>query len=163
MKMLLLAANVAGGAADFFGSSAELFYFVLAVVFGVLALGFIIGFIVLVAKLSKARKRLKGDEVDDVKIVDGVRYTRDADALKNGGVKVSHVKGDVVLTRGVTYTAAKDGKLLPGKYTVLSADENSGAFNIRLGGLVRSFPHFSAIVLNEGDEITPVSHTVILR
>lgn len=139
---------------------------ILAIVLGVLLvlfLVFLIATIVLASKNKKYKKRLRGDSVEDVKIIDGVRYSISDTAVKNGEVKVSHVKGDILLRSGRTYKAKKDTTLIPGKYTVLSADENSDSFNVRIGGYVREIRHFDSIVLSEGDEISPVSHNIILR
>ena len=97
-------------------------------------------------------------------VKDGVRYTyRDESKTEDGGVAVTHREGDIVLEKGVTYVATKAGPLLPGKYSILAAQETTKAFNVRLGGLVREYLHDSDIVLGEGEEICPVSHTVILR
>jgi hypothetical protein len=64
----------------------------------------------------------------------------------------------------MTYTARKNGPLLPGQYTVLSSSENEAKFNIRIGGgYVREYAHGGAIVLGENQTIVCTSHTVLLR
>ena len=126
---------------------------------GVVIIALIIALIAVVKKNKKS-----ANKADNVVVKDGVRYTKTADETdEDGDVAVTHRTGDVVLARGRTYTAKKDGKVLPGKYTVLSADESADAFNLRVGNVVREYKHASDIVLAEGEKITAVSHTVILR
>lgn len=135
---------------------------IVTIVLGALALGLLVAVIVLSYKL--ARKNERTEKSDNVKIVDGVRYTTTkAETAADGGVAVTHRQGDVILDRGVTYTVRKDGRIIPGKYTVLSGSEGAEAFNLRVGGFVREFKHASDIVLAEDEEICAVSHPVILR
>ena len=93
-----------------------------------------------------------------IKGVDGVRYAEEPSVKK-----VSHREGDYVLAVDKTVKAEKDGELLPGQYTVLSGADGVDAFNVRVGGFVREFRHGDTIVLGDGEEITAVSHTVVLR
>ena len=112
----------------------------------------------------KQKDNAKNNRVDDIYIKYGIRYTKRGEVLdKDGKVKVSLNKGDILLERGKEYKVGEKGDLLAGKYTVLSADENLDSVNIRVGGLVREFKHFSSIVLTEGDTISAVSANVILR
>ena len=128
-----------------------------SVVLVVVALAWIITAIVKHKNNSKYR-------VDGVYVSDGVRYTKDGKVIDDhGNVKVTLNKGDFLLERGKEYVCEKDSDLLPGKYTVLSADENTKNINIRIGGVVREYKHFSSIVITEGDKISAVSHNVILR
>ena len=111
--------------------------------------------------LSRGKKNnTHADEVKEekIKVVDGVRYAEEPSVKK-----VSHREGDYVLTVGKTAKAEKDGELLPGQYTVLSGAEGVHSFNVRVGGFVREFHHGDTIVLGDGEEITAVSHTVVLR
>ena len=95
----------------------------------------------------------KDKKVDDYEIIDGVRYTKDDKVIEeNGDVKVTLKKGDIMLERGKEYKVGKD--LLAGKYTVLTGDENTQEINIRIGGLVKEYKHFSSIVLTDGDIIS---------
>ncbi|MBO5102579.1 MAG: hypothetical protein J6C13_00625 [Clostridia bacterium] len=108
-------------------------------------------------------KSTSEQRVDDVYVSNGTRFTKSKDAVdQKGNINISLNKGDVVLERGQVYEISKEG-ILPGKYTVLSADENVEEINIRIGGLVKSYKHFSSIVLAEGDEISAVSANAILR
>lgn len=110
--------------------------------------------------LSRGKKNKPADEVKEekIKVVDGVRYAEEPSVKK-----VSHREGDYVLTVGKTAKAEKDGELLPGQYTVLSGADGVQSFNVRVGGFVREFHHGDTIVLGDGEEITAVSHTVVLR
>ncbi len=110
--------------------------------------------------LSRSRKHKPADEAKEekIKVVDGVRYAEEPSVKK-----VSHREGDYVLTVGKTAKAEKDGELLPGQYTVLSGADGVQSFNVRVGGFVREFHHGDTIVLGDGEEITAVSHTVVLR
>lgn len=117
-----------------------------------------------VTVLSVKLNKLSPERKNKIYIKDGVRYSsNDKVYTSSGDVTVSLAEGDTVLAVGVTYTAKKDGKIFPGQYKILSADDNTSRFNVRKGGLVREFEHASDIVLSEGEEICAVSHSVILR
>lgn len=106
--------------------------------------------------------RATDDEPDDkVTVTDGVRYS-DSSAPAAGKNKVTYALGDRVLVRGRTVTVKKGGEVIPGKYTLLSA-EGADSFNVRYGGVVREFRHGDHIVLAEGEDLTPVSGSIILR
>ncbi len=112
--------------------------------------------------MRKQKIKDKDKKVDGFEVIDGVRYTKDAHVVEdNDNVRVTLRKGDVMLQCGKEYKVGKD--LLAGKYTVLTADENIKEINIRIGGLVREYKHFSSIVLTEGDIISAVSANVVLR
>ena len=135
---------------------------VVIIALGIVCVGLIIAVAVLSIKLRKATERKSS--ADDVRIVDGVRYTKyGTEEAADGSPVVSHLESDIVLKRGVTYKVGKDLKIIPGKYAVLSASEKQSAFNIRIGGLVREVRHGDDIVLGEGDTTCAVSHSVILR
>ena len=118
--------------------------------------------ILLLLTIRNKNKENSDKKVEDLEIIDGVRYTKNDKVLDNEGeAKVSLNKGDIMLERGKEYKVGKD--LLAGKYTVLTGDENTESINIRIGGLVRDYKHFSSIVLTDGDKISPVSNNVVLR
>lgn len=118
----------------------------------------------IIALLVVRSKRSGKTKAGNVYVKDGVRYTRDKEErTETGDVKITHNTGDVVLERGITYVVRKDGKIIPGKYTVLAAQEGTPAFNIRQGDFVREFKHASDLVLCEGETVCAVSHSVILR
>ena len=124
----------------------------------------IVALLVVIAALVFSEQKKKRASKHATYVKDGVRYTyRDEVETSDGKVAVTHREGDIVLEKGVTYVAQKGGPLLPGKYTMLAAQETTQSFNVRLGGLVREYVHDSGIVLDEGETICPVSHTIILR
>lgn len=116
----------------------------------------------LIAFLVKDNKAKKADK-HSVYVKDGVRYTYTDNVTDNGKVAVTHREGDVILEKGVTYVVGEQNGILPGKYTVLAAQETTPAFNIRMGDFVREYKHDSGIVLADGEKICPVSHSIILR
>lgn len=108
--------------------------------------------------------RKPATKAEDVKIVGGVRYTKDGEIENpDGSTNISHRVGDIILERGETYTVAKGGKIIPGKYTLLADSEGTKAFNLRVDGFVREYKHASDIVLSDGETVCAVSHSVILR
>ena len=126
---------------------------------GVFGIGFIIVLVLLLRKNKKART----NETEKIIVKDGVRYTADKNVTDaGGGMKVSHLQGDITLERGKEYTAVRNGYLMPGKYTALAAGADV-SFYLKIGGLVREYKHNSGLVLSEGDKITATSHTVVLR
>ena len=106
---------------------------------------------------------LRGTYADGVKIIDGVRYSKDDSIETDGAAKITHRKGDFLLESGKTYTAVKNGSLLPGSYTVLASSDSAVSFKLRIGGYVRNYSHGDTIVLADGDQICAVSCNVILR
>lgn len=136
----------------------------LIAIVGFCALLAVIFIIVAAVNIKKVKKMKNGEETADKIIVDkGVRYTKSEVIAKDGENKVTHIKGDFILSRGVEYKVIKNGELMPGKYTILSSDDKSESFYIRIGGFVREYYHNSPVVLSEGDVVCAVSHTVILR
>ncbi len=125
-----------------------------AAVFVVMAIVFAVRASAYKKAADELKKRMSSDKVV---VKDGVRYTERTDI---GATTFN--EGDFVLSRGKTFVAVKGGALMPGKYSVLSAGAEK-SFSIRMGGLVKSFEHGDEIVLGDGDEITAVSMSVILR
>ncbi|MCL2539814.1 MAG: hypothetical protein FWE53_00050 [Firmicutes bacterium] len=120
--------------------------------------------ITLIVKKKKWVNKNTKNAVEKVVVKDGVRYTADQNVVKdNGSMNITHNEGDILLTANRKRVASKTGAIKPGKYVVLSANSNEGKFNLKVGGFVREFKHNSPIVLAEGDEITAISHNVILR
>lgn len=126
---------------------------------GVVIVGLAVALIIAIKKNGQP-----GSKADNVRIIDGVRYTTDKlEYGEDGQPAVTHRKGDILLERGKTYTVRLGGKIIPGKYTVLTGSENTDKFNLRIGGIVREYSHAEDIVLADGEEICAVSHAVILR
>lgn len=109
-------------------------------------------------KINKKKAKLNLAETKDARYTYDLKTT-DAD----GDAKVSFTKGDFVLNQGVTYQVGKGKDLKPGKYIVLTSDQETEKFNIRVGNYVREYSHNQEIILADNSEITSVSHTVILR
>lgn len=110
---------------------------------------------------SKSKKNKKPKTMEDTKIVvkKGVRYNDEKDEVSD----IKYTQGSIILSQGQTYKAEKKGYVIPGKYYMISGQESIMKFNVRLGGFVREYNHEAEIVLNEGDEITPVSCNIILK
>ena len=109
-------------------------------------------------------KNTAGEQyADGVKISGGVRYSKDAAVFDENGANISLQKGDFVLEKGKTYTAEKGGALLAGKYTVLAASRETDPIKLRVGGIVRDFSHGDTLVLADGEQVSAVSRTAILR
>ena len=125
-------------------------------------------FVIIVIAWLVTKKKNKDEEKDNkvskYEVIDGVRYSKDEEVLKNdGSAKVTLNNGDIILERGKEYTVGEKGDLLAGKYTILLADENISSVNMRIGGIVREYKHFTSVVLTEGDKISTVSANVVLR
>ena len=128
-----------------------------AIAGGVLLLALIITLVV-AFKRQKTRSEKNLVETKDA------RYTFETDTVDaEGEAKVSFVKGDYMLQAGVTYKVGKNLDLKPGKYIILTSDESTDKFNIRVGDYVREYSHNQEIVLSDNSEITSVSHSIILR
>ena len=92
------------------------------------------------------------------------RYTQDNNIVKdNGQMNVTYAKNDEILKQGQTYVIDRKNGFRPGKYTILSTIDGVEVINIRVGGFVKSFKHGTTIIIADGDEITPVSNSIILR
>lgn len=136
----------------------------LCIILGGIVVILLVLFLFVNHKYSKTMKAMKNREVDNVVIKDNVRLTVDQTIrTQDGEVNVSLSKNDILLEQSVTYTAAKESDLKPGKYAVLSTHDGEEEFNIRIGKYVKNYKHGDSIVLHEGQEITPVSTSVILR
>ncbi|MDR2201291.1 MAG: hypothetical protein LBP26_00780 [Clostridiales bacterium] len=126
------------------------------------ALGLIV--LILLGVILAGRASRHKDKVGKVKVIDGVRYTPDENVTDgSGAVKATFTREDVMLARGKEYLVQRNGRVMPGKYTVLMADETVTEANIRVGGFVRPYKHKASIVLAEGDKVCATSHAVVLR
>ncbi len=133
------------------------------ILLGIVVLMFIV-FAFINRKYTKLLKSLSEREVDDVNIKKGVRYTVDQTVVtENGEMNVSFGKDDVVLSQNVTEIVGVKNRVKPGKYTVLSTKDEDDKFNLRIGAYVKEYAHNQKIVLAEGQEITAVNCSVILR
>ncbi len=120
--------------------------------------------IALIITLVVATRRQKKRSSENLVETKDARYTYETDTVNaEGDAKVSFVKGDYMLQAGVTYKVGKNLDLKPGKYIILTTDESTDKFNIRVGSYVREYTHNQEIVLSDNSEITSVSHSIILR
>lgn len=132
-------------------------------------LGIILGLVVIASlfinfRLSRTLKVMQKREVEGIKEKNGVRYTVGQEIYnEDGEAKISLSQKDVTLLQNKTLKVGKGLDVKPGKYTILTTNDDNTAFNVRIGGLVREYHHGDSIVLVEGDEITCVSHSLILR
>jgi len=117
-----------------------------------------------IVKKQKAKKESELKQAEGVVEKGNVRYTPDSEIVDNNGeMNISYVKQDILLQPRKAVVVDKKGPVKPGKYTVLSAYENEGSFNIRIGLYVKEYQHGQEIVLAEGEEICPTSTSIILR
>lgn len=149
----------------------------------VLGVSFISYVGLLTIRIVKGKKRKKQEAaVNEEKVknnlneVDDVRYTMEenpvnvTETINDQGIAVSEesvnatfLQKDYILAQNTPVEVAPDGELKPGKYIVLSTDENQDRFNIRVGIYVREYHHNQEIVLADGDTVCAVSSSVILR
>lgn len=133
------------------------------ILLGIIVLMFIV-FAFINRKYTKLLKSLSEREVDDVNIKKGVRYTVDQTVVtENGEMNVSFGKDDIVLSQNATEIVGVKNRVKPGKYTVLSTKDEDDKFNLRIGAYVKEYAHNQKIVLADGQEITAVNCSVILR
>ncbi len=132
-----------------------------------LYIGIGVGVLVLLAIIvvSVAVKKNKKKAKENLVETKNARYTYETNTVDSEGhAKISLTKGDWVLAPGNTYkVGVGDGMIKPGKYTILTSNDTTEKFNIRIDGYVREYEHNQEIVLAENTEITSVSHTIILR
>lgn len=115
-------------------------------------------------KYTKLLNALKNREVDNVQVKNGVRYTVDQTVLdEQGNVNISLSQKDTVLQMNKTEFVGIKNKVKPGKYTLLSTSGDEETFNIRVGSYVNEYHHNQCLVLAEGQEVTAVNCSVILR
>jgi hypothetical protein len=125
---------------------------IIYVVLGASALVYILLFVVL--KVEKGGIRFT---VADTPVIKKDEVTGELEA------NVTLERQDIVLKRGFKYVVGANNKIKEGKYTLLTTEEAINEFNIRRNGYVRSYEHNSNVILTEGDEITSINISVILR
>ena len=116
--------------------------------------GLLLILIIVLVILLKKRKQTGSKHV----IIDGVKYDH-----KSVDDDFTYKHKDIFLERGKEYTVAKGGTIIPGKYQLFAGDERTKYINMRLTGFVREYKSGSSVVLGEGDKITAISHSAILR
>ena len=94
----------------------------------------------------------------------GVRYTvSDEKTDAEGNAVASFVEGDIILVPDKVYHVNKKGPIKPGRYNILSTQDNFAKVNIKINGVIRSQAHDSGIVFAEGDVVIAPNVSVILR
>lgn len=68
-----------------------------------------------------------------------------------------------VMVRNVIYNVGNAEDIIPGKYLVKSATSGDISMNIRHNGLVQAYDSGVEMYLTEGDTISPVSESVIIK
>ena len=131
----------------------------------IFALWLVLLIVFLVRKISKKKAVKKQEQITQaIHDQDGSRYSVEDDVKayeSDGTANASFTKEDIIVGKGTTLVAGKD--IATGKYMVLTTVDGVDAFNVRLNGFVREIKHNSTIILGEGDNICPVSHSIILR
>ena len=142
----------------------------LYITLGVAAVAYIGLFTVKVLVKKKRAKVLKQKQKDNLDIVDDVRYTMEDNPVASETnmatdtmVNATYQQKDIILNQNTPVTVSKDGEVKPGKYILLSTDENKDSFNVRIGIYVKEYKHNQEVVLAEGDTICAVSSNIILR
>lgn len=142
----------------------------LYITLGVAAVAYIGLFTVKVLVKKKRAKVLKQKQKDNLDIVDDVRYTmednpvaQETNMATDTMVNATYQQKDIILNQNTPVTVSKDGEVKPGKYILLSTDENQDSFNVRIGIYVKEYKHNQEVVLAEGDTICAVSSNIILR
>ena len=129
----------------------------LYITFGVVLICFVALFIY---RIKRNRKIVK----DNVHEIGKVRYTNESNAItKEGETNLTYNTGDILLEINKSHTVSKKGLIKPGKYIVLSSNQNEKKFNMRVGKYVREYEHNQEIIVSEGDEVCAVNIPVILR
>lgn len=142
----------------------------LYITLGVAAVAYIGLFTVKVLVKKKRAKVLKQKQKDNLDIVDDVRYTMEDNPVASETnmatdtmVNATYQQKDIILNQNTPVTVSKDGEVKPGKYILLSTDENQDSFNVRIGIYVKEYKHNQEVILAEGDTICAVSSNIILR
>ncbi|HBP43298.1 MAG TPA: hypothetical protein DD621_01230 [Clostridiales bacterium] len=142
----------------------------LYIALGASAFLYITLFTVKVLVKKKRAKALQQKKEENLDIVDDVRYTveenpvlPEVNEVTETKVNATYQQKDIMLYQNTPVIVSKDGEVKPGKYILLSTDENQDTFNVRVGIYVREYRHNQEVVLAEGDTICAVSSNIILR
>ena len=131
----------------------------------IFALWLVLLIVFLIRKAGKKKAVKKQEQITQaIHDQDGSRYSVEDDTKayeSDGTANASFTKEDIIVGKGTTLVAGKD--IATGKYMVLTTVDGIDAFNVRLNGFVREIKHNSTIILGDGDNICPVSHSIILR
>ncbi len=98
-----------------------------------------------------------------IKEKDGIRYTKSDEIKNEQGQVASFVKGDIILKVDKVYKVAVNGEIAPGRYNILSSQEDINKVTLKVNGISRSQPHNSGVVFAEGDIVIAEKYSIILR
>lgn len=139
-------------------------YQIICIILGIIVVLQFIVFLFINNKYSKTLRGLKTREVDDVTTKNGVRYTIDQTVVdEDGNTNISLSQKDIILNPNDTQIVGIKNKVKPGKYTLLATNKEEKTFNLRIGNYVKEYSHNQDVVLGEGQEITAINTSVILR
>ena len=132
-------------------------YLILLIIFGAVVL---ISFAIWLGNIIAKKKKINKTGIDEEK---GVRYSADDDIGTAENPNMTFVREDIIIAQNETEIVGKKNKVKSGKYTILSTIDTMDSFYVRIGSYVRGVKHGSEIILAEGEKITPVSCSIILR
>lgn len=136
----------------------------IVIILAVVAFILLIAVIVLSVKYNQQQKAIRARKASEVNEEKGVRYSvNETIVAENGEQEVSFLKQDIILKPRKLQLVAKEGPILPGKYTVLSSNEHQTEINIRIDLQVKTLHHGDEIVLAEGQQVGATTTTIILR
>ena len=123
--------------------------------------GVSVALLIVLFVLRFTKKSSKKASSRDTEIVNDINNAKDKE--NNNDSQNVYEKDDVLVPAKVQMNVGKKGQILPGKYTILSTDENRLDLNIKVGGYIRFYSHGSEIILEEGDTIMPIGVGIILK
>ena len=132
-------------------------YLILLIIFGAVVM---ISLAVWLGSVISKKKKIKKTGIDEEK---GVRYSADDDIGTAENPHMTLVREDIIIAQNETEIVGKKNKVKSGKYTILATMESMDSFYVRIGSYVRGVKHGSEIILAEGEKITPVTCSIILR
>lgn len=98
-----------------------------------------------------------------VKEKDGIRYTKSDEIKNENGQVASFVKGDIILKVDKVYKVGVNGEIKPGRYNILSSQEDINKVTLKVNGISRSQTHNSGIVFANDDIVIAEKYSIILR
>ena len=123
-----------------------------------------------IRKIIKTRKKVEQKQQpenlsdSEVKIENNVRYTTQKELTnKDGEVNITFNNNDVILSINRTYIVGSKNKVAPGKYTMLSVNQEKSSFGLKVNGISATYSHGCDMVFAEGDIICPTTQNIILR
>lgn len=122
------------------------------------AIGALTGLIAVIIK----QKQLKADAVNKRQYAQKTE-AQNGDIEREQAYLEANEQGYIVMSRNVVYSAGLNGQLSAGQYVMESADSKDDKFNVRVNGLVSEYQSGDLLTLADGDTISPVSGSVIIK